>query len=161
MSRRWGRKARARPVLLPSPPMQETTNGKKNGFLPIHRLSYDRIISDIVLVPVVGARSLTQSFAIPSIPASSMQSLRRPQGDKCWGVMSSASHLQSSTDAKKIVTRLPSALSIFHRTILLGRRERLSQLSWRCLTSTMSLYCRTISCLQLLLLAIRWAPLAH
>ena len=32
-------------MLPPSPPMQETTNGRKDGFLPINGLSYDSIIS--------------------------------------------------------------------------------------------------------------------
>ena len=82
-------------------------------YLPMDTLSYDGMISDAVLVPA-GARSLPQSFAIPLIPASFVRFLRKPKGDMCWGLMSNASHLQSSTDAKKIVTPLPSTLCIFH-----------------------------------------------
>ena len=83
-------------------------------FLPINRLSYDSIIIEVVVV-AVGGRSLPQSFDFPLIPASFMHSLPKPKGDKCWGVMSNAPYLQSSTGAKKVVTRLPSALSIFRR----------------------------------------------
>ena len=129
--------------------MQETANGKKDELLPVSGLSYDRVISR--------RRSIiSQSFVIPSVSALPMQTLRQS-----WGVMSNASHLQSSTHVKKIVTHLPSALSIFHRIVLVGPGEMLPQLSWRCLTSTMSLRRRTLSYLQLLLSTIGWVSLVH
>lgn len=62
--------------------MQETPNGNKDGLLPMNKLSGDSIISELILVTVDG-RSLAQSFVIPLILASFMQSLRKPQGDKC------------------------------------------------------------------------------